>query len=176
MPRAHNQTAPTQSTSLEAPRNSQPPTPSRSAATVRESPAPANPSPSHFPQESAPWNPSEPPGRPLRKLFSTPPNARSSAQNALRWQPSAAGFHFPAQARQVSKDSPRVGAAPPVRIPSPGNPPRPTAKPRPPFSPYLAPKPSARAHRTLPVATISEKKDHLHREAPRPATANPASR
>src|SRR5580704_2453939 len=176
MPRAHNQTAPTQSTSLEALRNSQPPMPFRSAATAHESPAPANPFPSHFPQESAPWNPSEPLGRLVRKPFSTPPNARSSAQNALRWQPSAAGFHFPAPARQVSADSPRVGAALPVRIPSPGNPPRPTVKPRPPFSPYPAPKPSGRAHRTLPVATISEKKARLRREAPRPAAANPASR
>src|SRR6267142_1532606 len=139
MLRVRSRTVPIRSASPGAPRNSRPRTLFPLAANAHESPAPANPFLFRSRQGSISWNPSAPRGPPFRKSAAFPPSARSFAQTALRSLTGAARYHFLFPALPASRDSLPAAATPPIRIPSPDNPPHQVAALPPPSWPCPAP-------------------------------------
>src|SRR5882724_5843858 len=175
MLRVRSRTIPIRSASPAGPRNSRPRTLFPLAANAHESPAPANPFLSRSRQGSISWNPSAPRGPPFRKSAAFPRSARSSAQTALRSSTAAARYHFPFPASPASRDSLPAAATPPIRIPSPDNPPHQVAALPPPSWPCPAPKPSAPESRFPARASTAETTVHPALATPRPAASDPAA-
>src|SRR6267142_782809 len=175
MLRVRSRTIPIRSASPGAPRNSRPRTLFPLAANAHESPAPANPFLFRSRQGSISWNPSAPRGPPFRKSAAFPPSARSFAQTALRSLTGAARYHFLFPALPASRDSLPAAATPPIRIPSPDNPPHQVAALPPPSWPCPAPKPSAPESRFPARASTAETTVHPAPAAPRPATPDPVA-